>query len=226
MSGAGLDRARLPYPGGNEPGRTQHCVTATVEDAAGNLTPELVVRFQVGGANTAGGSATTNVNGEQHPRPDRTVRDRSQDLGTGDRASFGGNAKADADDNVTGTGSARITGPYSLQPQGNVLVAVCGADGKSATHFGEATITVTARRSTGSTCAISASRAGAPTPPACSEVPTTPATKSRRSNCSPGEPSRTLGLVQEWATVHRAELAANWAKAEAHLPLDTIEPVP
>ena len=33
-------------------------------------------------------------------------------------------------------------------------------------------------------------------------------------------------LVQEWAGIHRAELEANWARAEAHLPLDTIAPLP
>jgi len=39
-------------------------------------------------------------------------------------------------------------------------------------------------------------------------------------------PARALRLVQEWAAIHRAELEANWGKAEAHLPLDTIEPLP
>lgn len=39
-------------------------------------------------------------------------------------------------------------------------------------------------------------------------------------------PARALRLVQEWAELHRAELEENWAKAEAHLPLDTIEPLP
>jgi hypothetical protein len=39
-------------------------------------------------------------------------------------------------------------------------------------------------------------------------------------------PVRALRLVQEWARMHRAELEANWARAEAHLPLDTIEPLP
>jgi predicted metallo-beta-lactamase superfamily hydrolase len=39
-------------------------------------------------------------------------------------------------------------------------------------------------------------------------------------------PARALRLVQEWAEMHRAELEANWAKAEARLPLDTIEPLP
>jgi hypothetical protein len=39
-------------------------------------------------------------------------------------------------------------------------------------------------------------------------------------------PARALKLVQEWAGMHRAELETNWARAEAHLPLDTIEPLP
>ncbi len=39
-------------------------------------------------------------------------------------------------------------------------------------------------------------------------------------------PARALKLVREWAGMHRAELEANWARAEAHLPLDTIEPLP
>jgi hypothetical protein len=38
-------------------------------------------------------------------------------------------------------------------------------------------------------------------------------------------PARALKLVQEWAAMHQAELEANWARAEAHLPLDTIEPL-
>jgi hypothetical protein len=38
--------------------------------------------------------------------------------------------------------------------------------------------------------------------------------------------TRALRLVHEWAEIHRAELEANWARAEAHLPLDTIEPLP
>jgi hypothetical protein len=39
-------------------------------------------------------------------------------------------------------------------------------------------------------------------------------------------PPRALRLVQEWTAIHRAELEANWAKARAHVPLDTIEPLP
>ena len=42
----------------------QHCVTATVKDAFGNPVPGVTVRFAVSGANAAGGSETTDVNGE------------------------------------------------------------------------------------------------------------------------------------------------------------------
>jgi hypothetical protein len=38
-------------------------------------------------------------------------------------------------------------------------------------------------------------------------------------------PARALRLVREWAELHRTELEANWARAEAHEPLDTIEPL-
>jgi hypothetical protein len=39
-------------------------------------------------------------------------------------------------------------------------------------------------------------------------------------------PSRALRLVREWAELHRDELEANWARAEARLPLANIEPLP
>jgi len=42
----------------------EHCVTATVKDAAGNPTPGIKVVFSVSGANTAGGLATTNASGQ------------------------------------------------------------------------------------------------------------------------------------------------------------------
>lgn len=38
-------------------------------------------------------------------------------------------------------------------------------------------------------------------------------------------PGRALRLVQEWAALHQHELADNWAKAEAHLPLETTGPL-
>src|SRR4051794_40931696 len=39
-------------------------------------------------------------------------------------------------------------------------------------------------------------------------------------------PARALRLVQEWADLHQAELAANWDAARAHAPLASIEPPP
>ena len=39
-------------------------------------------------------------------------------------------------------------------------------------------------------------------------------------------PPRALRLVREWAELHRAELDANWDKARARVPLDTIAPLP
>ena len=39
-------------------------------------------------------------------------------------------------------------------------------------------------------------------------------------------PPRALRLVKEWAAMHQAELETNWAKAAAHAPLDTIQPLP
>jgi chromosome condensin MukBEF ATPase and DNA-binding subunit MukB len=39
-------------------------------------------------------------------------------------------------------------------------------------------------------------------------------------------PARALRLVREWAELHRTELQANWAKARARQPLDTIPPLP
>jgi hypothetical protein len=37
--------------------------------------------------------------------------------------------------------------------------------------------------------------------------------------------SRTLALVLEWASEHRAELMENWRLAEAHHPLNQIAPL-
>jgi hypothetical protein len=36
---------------------------------------------------------------------------------------------------------------------------------------------------------------------------------------------RTLALVVEWAEVHREELLENWRLAEAHRPLNPIDPL-
>jgi hypothetical protein len=46
------------------PVNAQHCVTATVQDSAGNPVPGVTVRFSVTGANSAGGPAKTDANGQ------------------------------------------------------------------------------------------------------------------------------------------------------------------
>ncbi|MBI2402290.1 MAG: DUF4160 domain-containing protein [Gemmatimonadetes bacterium] len=38
-------------------------------------------------------------------------------------------------------------------------------------------------------------------------------------------PPRTLGLVIEWAALHRAELEGNWLRARAQSPLKPIAPL-
>ncbi len=38
-------------------------------------------------------------------------------------------------------------------------------------------------------------------------------------------PSRALGLVLEWASSHRGELAADWDRARALQPLEPIGPL-
>jgi len=38
-------------------------------------------------------------------------------------------------------------------------------------------------------------------------------------------PPRALGLVMEWASLHRTELRRVWSQAMAHQPLDSIEPL-
>jgi hypothetical protein len=43
---------------------SEHCVTATVEDAFGNPVPGVTVRFTVAGSDSASGSATTDANGQ------------------------------------------------------------------------------------------------------------------------------------------------------------------
>jgi Protein of unknown function (DUF2442)/Domain of unknown function (DUF4160) len=39
-------------------------------------------------------------------------------------------------------------------------------------------------------------------------------------------PDRALRLVREWATLHRAELEADWQRARDGQPLDRIPPLP
>ena len=38
-------------------------------------------------------------------------------------------------------------------------------------------------------------------------------------------PPRALGLVAEWAALHREELLANWELARQQLPLHAVEPL-
>jgi hypothetical protein len=39
-------------------------------------------------------------------------------------------------------------------------------------------------------------------------------------------PARALGLVGEWAALHRAELERNWDSARSGGPLEPIDPLP
>ena len=54
----------LDPPTATNPVGSQHCVTATVEDAAGNPVADVTVRFTVIGAVNTGGSATTDAGGD------------------------------------------------------------------------------------------------------------------------------------------------------------------
>ncbi|MDA0738032.1 MAG: DUF4160 domain-containing protein [Nitrospirae bacterium] len=39
-------------------------------------------------------------------------------------------------------------------------------------------------------------------------------------------PARALGLVTEWASLHKKELLSDWEKAKSLDPLEKIEPLP
>lgn len=39
-------------------------------------------------------------------------------------------------------------------------------------------------------------------------------------------PVKASALVREWATIHQAELRANWGRAQAGEPLEQIAPLP
>jgi CSLREA domain-containing protein len=54
----------LTPPVSENPVGTEHCVTATVTDAFGNATPDIVVTFEVTGANEVTGSAVTDESGQ------------------------------------------------------------------------------------------------------------------------------------------------------------------
>jgi Bacterial Ig-like domain (group 1)/Beta-propeller repeat len=177
----------LSPPTATNPVGAQHCVTATVEDAAGNPVPDVTVQFMVTGAVTTSGSATTDENGEAEfcyqgpalPGADAitafadTDDDGTQDVGepsgaatktwvlpvttplctititnggritanNGDKASFGGNAKADAKGKTSGQEQYQDHGPaqkmnvHSI----NVLAIVCQGT-TQASIYGQATI--------------------------------------------------------------------------------------
>ncbi len=38
-------------------------------------------------------------------------------------------------------------------------------------------------------------------------------------------PPRAIGMVLEWAAIHKEELAENWSLAETHKPLNKIKPL-
>jgi len=164
---------------------SQHCVTATVQDASGNPVTNVVVRFQVNGSVNTSGLATTDANGEATfcyvgpPLPgadtitafadtyNNNVQDPGEPGGTaektwalptstplceitnggwivaanGDRANFGGSAKANESGETQGHeeyldhGPAQRLNMHSI----NVLAIVC--DGSTrASIFGQATI--------------------------------------------------------------------------------------
>ena len=164
---------------------SQHCVTATVQDASGSAVVGVVVRFQVMGSINTSGSATTDSSGAATfcyvgpPLPGADTitafadanNNNVQDAGepssvaektwvvpastagceitnggwiiaaNGDRATFGGNAKANASGEPQGQQVFQDHGPaqplklHSL----NVLAVVC--DGTTrASIFGQATI--------------------------------------------------------------------------------------
>jgi Bacterial Ig-like domain (group 1)/Beta-propeller repeat len=175
----------LNPPAATNPVDSQHCVTATVQDASGNPVPNVVVRFQVSGSVNTSGSATTDANGEATfcyfgpPLPgadtitayadtdNNNVQDPGEASGVaektwvlpittplceitnggsiiaenGDRASFGGNAKANETGETQGQENYQDHGPAQrLNMQSiNVLAIVC--DGSTrASIFGQATI--------------------------------------------------------------------------------------
>ncbi len=161
----------------------QHCVTATVKDAFGNVTPNITVRFSVSGSVTTSGSSTTNASGQATfcytgpPLPGAdtitafadTNTNSTQDTGEpsdtaaktwvlpqstpgckvtnggritttgGDKATFGGNAKADG---LQGEEEYQDHGPAPGMNVHSVVIqaVVCNAAGTTASIFGTATI--------------------------------------------------------------------------------------
>jgi len=175
----------LNPPAATNPVDSQHCITATMQDAAGNPVPNIVGRFQVIGSVNTSGSATTDSNGEatfcyfgpplpgadtitayadtnnnnvQDPGEPNDVAEKTWVLPTttplceinnggwivaanGDRASFGGSAKANQSGETQGQQEYQDHGPVEgLKMHSiNVLAIVC--DGSTrASIFGQATI--------------------------------------------------------------------------------------
>jgi hypothetical protein len=175
----------LNPPTATNPVDSQHCVTATVQDASQNPVANVVVRFRVTGSVNTSGSATTDSSGEATfcyvgpPLPgadtinayadtdNDNVQDSSEPSGVaektwvlptttplceisnggwiiaenGDRATFGGNAKANESGETRGQQQYQDHGPTQrLKMQSiNVLAIVC--DGSTrASIFGQATI--------------------------------------------------------------------------------------
>jgi hypothetical protein len=175
----------LNPPAATNPVDSQHCVTATVQDASGNPVANVVVRFQVTGSVETSGSATTDANGTASfcysgpPLPgadsisafadldNNNVQDPGEPIGVaektwvlpattprceitnggwiiaenGDRATFGGNAKANASGETQGQEQYQDHGPVQRLNMNsiNVLAIVC--DGSTrASIFGQATI--------------------------------------------------------------------------------------
>ena len=175
----------LNPPAATNPVDTEHCVTATVQDASGNAVANVVVRFEVSGSVETSGSATTDANGEATfcydgpPLPgadtitafadtdNNNVQDPGEPIGVatktwvvpvttprceitnggwiiaanGDRATFGGQAKANESGETQGQQEYLDHGPAQrLKLQSiNVLAIVC--DGSTrASIFGQATI--------------------------------------------------------------------------------------
>ncbi|HUH15873.1 MAG TPA: post-COAP-1 domain-containing protein [Gaiellaceae bacterium] len=161
----------------------EHCVTATVEDAFGNPTPGITVRFSVAGSVNTSGSDTTNAAGEASfcytgpalPGADvitayadtdgDNVHDADEPADTatkawvlgestagckvtyggritaanGDKATFGGNAKADG---LKGQQQYNDHGPATPMNVHSIDVdaVVCSQDGTQASIFGTATV--------------------------------------------------------------------------------------
>jgi len=161
----------------------EHCVTATVKDAFGNPTPNIIVRFKVtGSVNTTGNPTTngagqaqfcytgpalpgadaisafadTNSNGTQNGGEPSDTASKTWVLpastpgckvtnggritaSNGDKATFGGNAKADGlqgEEEYQDHGPAQGMNVHSI----DITAVVCNAAGTTASIFGTATV--------------------------------------------------------------------------------------